>query len=181
MGGFEAGLVLSGCLPERNFCSRLSGHDNVVDVGHSLYDHYDFRNRSVMRGFGLMIYRPLNVSEANYVANAMAEAEEFFAGRSIQQAYDHFLSTTKDGSDHAIKFLGFLFGSSFLPEDWLEWGMALDAEYGDEICLRVSGRDLGCHPLSMIRNRLEDGEQWDLAELRDSTIARLRQLGQHAA
>ncbi|WP_206241932.1 DUF3806 domain-containing protein [Novosphingobium terrae] len=128
-----------------------------------------------------MAYRPLSDLEATDVANTIDAARQFFTGCPIQQAYDNLLSSTADRSDHATKLLGFLFGMSFLSEDWLEWSMLLDARYGDEISLQVRGRDLGCAPLSMIKNRLEDGEQWDLAELRDSTIDRLRQLGQHAA
>ncbi len=126
-----------------------------------------------------MIYRPLNSAEAAQITNALAVANQFFPGKSMQAIYDLLLSAGPSRNHHSVEVLGFLFGDSLLAESWLQWGVSIQTGYEDEICVRVKNKDIGCAPLSMIRKRLEDGEQWDLVELSINTRSLLRQLDQH--
>lgn len=128
-----------------------------------------------------MTYRALSIQEESYVAAAIADAAKAFKRRSLQQVYDHLLSTNADVEGDDVRLLGFIFGSGFLSEGWLEWAMLLDEEYGDEIGIRVRDGQTGCSPLTMVKNRLEDGESWDLSDLLNATVQRLRELSQHAS
>ena len=132
------------------------------------------------------MYRPLSDIETAKVLEGLRLAAHLLGpdlsanSEGLQELYDALLDTPSRPAS-AVEALGFAFGEMLLEQDWLEWAMLLDDEYGDEISIAVADRQLGCSPLSMIRNRLEDGEVWDLAGLRDTTVKRLRQLGQQAA
>lgn len=128
-----------------------------------------------------MSYRSLDELERQSLAAAIVVAEQLLAGRELQLVYDEVLAAKPVQSGQLVEMIGYMFGNSLVAESWLEWAMLIDPEYGDEISVRVQDRELGCAPLSMIRNRLEDAEQCSLAELRESTVHRLRQLAQHAA
>jgi hypothetical protein len=132
------------------------------------------------------LYRTLTEPELDRVkdgvalAGRLAGAEGRPIATELQALYDVLLQDL-NGAEAAIEGLGYAFGSLFLEYDWLHWVMMLDDEFGDEVAIVVRDRELGCSPLSMIRNRLQDREACDLAELAASTVARLRQLGQQAA
>ena len=98
----------------------------------------------------------------------------------LQSLYDVLLEDV-DRPNSAVEALGYAFGNLFLEQDWLHWVMVTDAEFGDEPGIAVQDREVACSPLSMMRNRLEDGEHWDLLQLLDNTMTRLRQLGQNSA
>lgn len=98
----------------------------------------------------------------------------------LQVLYD-LLAQDTGSPTRAIEALGYAFGQCLLRHEWLHWAMMLDDDYGDEIAVAVRGRNLGCSPLSMLRNRLEDREPCDLADLMSVTANRLRQLGQQAS
>lgn len=131
------------------------------------------------------LYRVLTKPELGRVSDGVELAGRLVGSAGapsvaeLQLLYDTLLQD-QDGAGGAVEALGFAFGSLFLEHRWLDWAMMLDAEFGDEVAIVVRGRELGCSPLSMIRNRLEDGEPWDLAELIGSTVLRLRQLRQEA-
>lgn len=132
------------------------------------------------------LYRDLTKPELDRVtdgvalAGRLAGAEGLPSATELQALYDVLLQGP-DGAEAAIEALGYAFGSLVLQQDWLHWAMMLDDEYGDEVAVVVQDRELGCSPLSMIRNRLQEGDACDLAELVASTVSRLRQLGQQAA
>jgi hypothetical protein len=130
------------------------------------------------------IYRALTDRELSAIADGLRLAAHLVEPEpldvdSLQSLYDVLLHDP-DAPTQAIEALGFAFGQVLLEHDWLEWGVQQDAAFGDEISIVVANRQLGCAPLSMIRSRLEDREAWNLASLRDQTVARLRQLGQFA-
>ena len=135
---------------------------------------------------GVATYRPLSdfelakVSDGLRVASHLLDLDQPADIDDLQVLYDVLLSDPARPAS-AVEALGFAFGQVLLEQEWLEWAMLLDEEFGDEISVAVRDRRLGCSPLSMIKNRLEDGEAWSLIELRESTVRRLRQLGQHAS
>lgn len=132
-------------------------------------------------------YRDLEGPEQETLEAALRDAASFLQTENfrdleiIQQAYDAAVS---DGNRirRNAQLIGYAFGQSLIEAvDFLSWRMLCDSEYGDEISLGVLDRSLGCSPVSMIQNRLEDRERWDLLQLRSDTIDRLRSLGQHAS
>ena len=131
------------------------------------------------------LYRTLTEPELDRVtagialARRLAGSEGVPSATEIQALYDVLLQDL-NGADAAIEALGYAFGTLFFQQDWLHWAMMLDDEFGDEVAVVVQDRALGCSPMSIIRNRLQDGEACDLAELAASTVSRLRQLGQQA-
>jgi hypothetical protein len=131
------------------------------------------------------LYRPLTELELDRVSAGIALAGRLLGSEAppgaaeLQALYDLLLQEeTVEGA--AVEALGYAFGNLFLEYDWLHWAMMLDDEFGDEVAIVVRDRELGCSPLSMIRNRIQDGEPWDLADLIIATVFRLRQLGQEA-
>lgn len=134
----------------------------------------------------MLLYRTLTESELERVTTGVALAGRLVGSdktasvTELQELYDVLLQDMNDAGA-AIDALGYAFGNLLLQHDWLCWAMMLDEEFGDEVAVVVRDRKLGCSPLSMIRNRLQDAEPCDLAELVASTVARLRQLGQQAA
>ena len=134
----------------------------------------------------MALYRPLTEAELDGIAAGVALAGELLGVErpprieDLQALYDALLDEPVKNAA-AVDALGYAFGNLFLECDWLHWAMMLDDEYGDEISIAVEDRALGCSPLSMIRNRLEDQEAWKLAELLEETVSRLRQLGQRAS
>jgi hypothetical protein len=131
------------------------------------------------------IYRPVNEPEIQQIRDGLilaahlAVAEQPLGSEDLQPLYDAFVGQAAQ-NPRAVEALGYAFGQLFLENDWLDWAMLSDEEYGDEISIAVKDRQLGCSPLSMIRNRLEDAEVWNLRELMETTVKRLRQLGQQA-
>lgn len=131
------------------------------------------------------LYRTLTKAELERVTHGVALAGSLAGSKGVPSAaelqalYDVLLEDLS-GAETAVEALGYAFGNLLLKQDWLHWAIMLDDEFGDEIAVVVQDRELGCSPLSMIRNRLQDGEAWDLADLAASTISRLRQLGQQA-
>ena len=132
-------------------------------------------------------YRPLRPAEAARLSEQLEAAARRLCHaqapdeRRVQQRYDEILSARPQMPEEEVQALGYAFGELLRASGWLDWAMLVDDEYGDEISLSVRERQLGCCPLSMIRNRLEEGEATDLTQLRYATLKRLRQLGQEAA
>ncbi|GEM_PF-6737824 len=131
------------------------------------------------------IYRPLDEAERAAVQAGVARAErmagvERLSAADLQALYDVLLSEA-EAATAAIEAVGYAFGEALLAHGGLEWALAVDDAYGDEISVALTGVQLGCHPLSMIANRLKDGEAWDLADLAERTVGRLRQLATEAA
>lgn len=131
-------------------------------------------------------YRDLEGAEQETLVAALREAANFLQTENfqdldiIQKAYNTALDKNNI-IERDAQLIGYAFGQSLVESvDFLSWQMLCDPDYGDEISLGVLGRSLGCSPLSMIKNRLEDREQWDLLQLRSDTIDLLRSLGQHA-
>jgi hypothetical protein len=130
--------------------------------------------------------RPLSETEMTRVSAGLSLASQLLGrdlpadAEGVQVLFDALLSDPTRPA-RAVEALGFAFGQLFLRQNWLNWAMLLDDEFGDQIGIAVRDRQLGCSPLSMIKNRLDDGEAWNLSELCDATVQRLRQLGQRAA
>lgn len=130
-------------------------------------------------------YRALTEEELGQLEHALGHAARRIGGSGtltiaqVQACYDALL---QDGEveGETVDLLGLAFGELLRSVGWLSWQMLEDPEYGDVLSLVADGLSLSCSPLSMIANRLEDGEEWDLAELRDSTLRKLRQLGQES-
>jgi hypothetical protein len=131
-------------------------------------------------------YRALSEPEQDRLTAGLALAARLVDAENapnvieLQALYDTLLQDA-NRSAAAVEALGYAFGNLFLQHDWLLWAMMLDNEFGDEAAVVVRDRKLGCSPLSMIRNRLQDEESCDLADLVATTVSRLRQLGQQAA
>jgi len=130
--------------------------------------------------------RPLLEHELKYVKDNVALAAAVIQKAlplefgDLQEIYNALLLEDEPDAQ-VIAALGYAFGEKFALHDWLDWAMLDDDEYGREIGIRVRGRSLTCAPVSMIQYRLEDRESWDLRELMEATVTRLRQLGQQAA
>ena len=134
----------------------------------------------------MLTYRPLSAAEHDRLLAGAELARRLVHGEGapnfeqLQSLYDGFLDDLERPED-AVRALGVAFGDLMTVEGWLDWGMMIDADFGDDFALIVQDRQLGCSPLSMIANRLEDGEPWDLRDLAASTVSQLRRLGQEAA
>jgi hypothetical protein len=127
-------------------------------------------------------YRALTNAEAADVEQKLVHAADWVANDpspGLQAKYDLLLNQSVPSEDQ-IELLGYAFGAELARCDWLNWTMQLDNEYGDAISIAVDGLELGCAPLDMIRNRVEDRESSDLTQLVHDTVHRLRQLGQEA-
>jgi hypothetical protein len=128
-----------------------------------------------------MTYRSLSAQEIEKIQTALSEISVSGAIDCdiVQYTYDAMLKQPVM-KPRDIEILGYAFGHLMLQHDWLIWKMLIDEKYGDEISIAVTWRQLGCSPLSMIRNRLEDREACNIQNLLELTFIRLRQLGQHS-
>lgn len=132
------------------------------------------------------LYRDLSKQELDrllegaQLARRLCGASGEPSAAQLQTLYDALLADA-GRTDEAVQGLGFGFGGLLIRHDWLEWAMLEDAEFGDDFAVVVSGRELGCSPLTMMQYRLEDREPWNLADLAEETVSKLRQLGQQAA
>lgn len=73
------------------------------------------------------------------------------------------------------EYLGVTLGDALAQELSLEWVIAID-EFGRAPALNWPGTSLMCHPISMVSNRLEDGEDVDVDDLFALTAMRLTEL-----
>src|SRR4051812_34618066 len=116
------------------------------------------------------LHRMLTDDEFERVTGGVALASRLLGSArqptaaELQSLYDLLLKDA-DRPNSAVEALGYAFGNLFLEKDWLHWVMVTDAEFSEEPGIGVQDREVACSPLSMVRNRLEDGEDWDLAEL----------------
>ena len=133
----------------------------------------------------MIAYRELDEGELALLEMKLLLAAGLFGSNTLpafpdlQRKYDALL-LDEAPSNGEIELLGYAFGAQLVLEEWLDWAMLIDPEYGDAIAVAATGLEVGCSPLDMISNRLEDGENWSLAELAQQALHRLRQLGQHA-
>lgn len=134
----------------------------------------------------MAIYRDLSDIEIQQLDDALTRVDHAINGIAgdvpgrLQRWYDALIEAEAPDVDE-IELLGYAFARMLLAEDWLHWAVLVDSDYGDEVAVAIEDLEIGCTPLSMIANRIEDREAWDLAELCESTIRQLRQLGQDAA
>lgn len=131
------------------------------------------------------IYRSLTDTECESISAGIALAGHLAGSDGppdfvdAQGLYDTLLLDPAP-PDAATEAIGHAFGNLLLEQSWLSWAMMLDDEFGDEVAIVVRDRALGCSPLSMMRQRLGDGEPCDLVGLAEATVRRLRQLSQQA-
>jgi len=114
------------------------------------------------------------------------------AGQVIEQALDEDLDGTRNDlvliqrvldqgvvepeATYTLQALGLAFGRAFLNEfPGYDWWMVED-EYGRDPAIRYKETNLLVFPMTMISKRVEDGEQFDVAELFDGLAKQLAAL-----
>lgn len=91
----------------------------------------------------------------------------------VQALYDALLDV--DGPPpEALMAAGLGFAEQIVTASDFEWARVQDEEFGEHTCVAAPKNEIYCSPISMIENRLEQGERVSLAELRDNTIATIR-------
>jgi hypothetical protein len=104
----------------------------------------------------------------NFAAE-LAGGERPLSARQIQKLYDSFIEEGITDSD-AIISLGLAFGENIAQTGGFEW-VRIEDEYGEETSLRLIGKTVYCHPISMIQKRLEHRDQADIGQLTEDTIS----------
>ena len=125
----------------------------------------------------MALYRELTGSERERIRTNVALVSNLLSGNftftALQGLYDS-LPTGPAPAAEAVDVVGYGFGELLSAAPGLACAWMIDDEYGDDPAIVVAGRSLGCTPLSMIRNRIDDQEAWDLSELASATMATLR-------
>jgi hypothetical protein len=91
----------------------------------------------------------------------------------LQRVYDDALQKRQTSEELNI-VIGLALGALIVDGKEFEWARVID-DLGDETGIAVIGKMLHASPISMISTRLNRGERANLAELKDTTVKRLRE------
>jgi hypothetical protein len=111
----------------------------------------------------------------NFAAK-LARGERPLSARQIQRLYDAFIEEEITDAD-AIISLGLAFGENIAQNGGFEW-VRIEDEYGEETSLRLIGKTVYCHPISMIQKRIERREGADIGELTDDAVAHVLEMSE---
>jgi hypothetical protein len=111
----------------------------------------------------------------NFAAK-LAQGDRPLSARELQVLYDAFLREHVTEPD-AIISLGLAFGENIAHTEAFEW-VRVEDEYGEETSLRLVGKTVYCHPISIIQKRLEAQEDADIGQLTGDTISNVLEMAE---
>lgn len=109
-----------------------------------------------------------DLSEGLTIAARMLDEPPPLSIGQVQLLYDQLREAPHISFEQQVA-LGLAFGEAFVEYTDYEWVKASD-DYGVEMALSPVGFHVACYPISMIQQRLADGDQVDLAQLRSKIV-----------